>query len=100
MIPALQMIPSIGMFNALTAVTHERTDDGSASSHATGVVRPFTEAQAARAFSRVRAAPITWAPRNARTRRVSPPRPELQPVRRYALPSRESPAVTSSAVEP
>ena len=52
MIPALQMIPSIGMFNALTVATVARTEAGSASSHATGEVCPFTEAQAARAFSK------------------------------------------------
>ena len=37
----------------------------------TGVVTPFTLAQAAWAFSSVRPVPITWAPRNARTRIVS-----------------------------
>src|SRR5580693_1370010 len=100
MIPALQMIPPTGTFNALTVATAARTEAGSASSHATGVVCPFTEAQAARAFSKVRAAAITWAPRNVITRKVSSPRPELQPVRRYDLLSRERPAVTPSAVEP
>ena len=100
MIPALQMMPSIGTFNALTVATLARTEAGSASSHATGVVRPFTEAQAARAFSKVRAAAITWAPRNVSTRKVSSPRPELQPVRRYVLPLSENLLVTSSAVEP
>jgi hypothetical protein len=77
-----------------------RTEAGSASSHATGVVGPFTEAQAARAFSNVRAAATTWALRNVSTRKVSNPRPELQPVRRYVLPLSETPAVASSAVEP
>src|SRR5271157_2214438 len=100
MIPALQMIPSIGMFTALAVATVARTEAGSASSHATGVVGPFTEVQAARAFSQVRAAAMTWAPRNVSTRRVANPRPELQPVKRYVLPSRERPAVTPSAVEP
>ena len=100
MIPALQMMPSIGTFNALTVATLVRTEAGSASSHATGVVRPFTEGQAARAFSKVRAAAITWAPRNVSTRKDSSPRPELQPVRRYVLPLSENPRVTSSAVEP
>ena len=87
MIPALQMIPSIGAFRALTVATLARTEVGSASSHATGVVSLFTEAQAVRAFSKVRAAAITWAPRNVSTRRVSNPRPELQPVRRYVFPA-------------
>src|SRR5271166_4699145 len=66
MIPALQMIPLIGTFNALTVATQARTEAGSASSHATGVVSPFIEAQAACAFSKVRAAAITWAPRSVK----------------------------------
>jgi hypothetical protein len=94
MIPALQMIPSIGTFNALTVATLARTEAGSASSHATGVVSRYTEAQAARALSKVRAAAITRAPRSVSTRRVSNPRPELQPVRRYDLPSRDRPPDT------
>ena len=66
------VMPSIGMFNALTVATVARTEAGRlGSSHATGVVRPFTEAQAARAFSKVRAAAITWAPRNVSTRKDS-----------------------------
>jgi hypothetical protein len=76
-----------------------RTDAGSDSSQATAVVLPGTNPQVVIAFSAVRAAPITCAPRSASTRIASKPRPELQPVMRMVLPASGRPVVTSSAVE-
>ena len=55
-------------------------------------------AQASWPRSSVRAVPITCAPRNASTRIVSRPIPELQPVTTMVLPVRSMPAVTCSAV--
>ena len=67
---------------SFTDATQARMVAGSASSHASGMVLPSTLAQASFAFSTVRAVPMTRAPRSARTRIVSSPRPELQPVTR------------------
>jgi len=52
-----------------------------------------------RAFSSVRAAVSTRAPRSASTRAVSSPMPEVAPVTSIVRPSRSSPAVTASAVD-
>ena len=102
--PALQITASRRAPSARMVATAARTDWGSASSMATATVLPVlpeaTLSQAAWAFVRSRAVPMTRAPRLVRTRRVSRPSPELQPVTTMVLPAREIPSVTSSAVEP
>ena len=65
-----------------TAWTQARTDDGSASSQASGTKSPASPELATRAFSSVRAAASTRAPRLASTRTVSRPIPEFDPVTR------------------
>ena len=80
--PALQTMASSRSPLPFTVSTHAWMLAGSESSHATGMVLPVTWSQASFAFSAVRAVPITCAPRSARTRIVSAPSPELEPVTR------------------
>ena len=98
--PALQTSASRRGASWCTCAAQSRTERTSARSSTTGVARPDTLALAALPLSDVRAVPITCAPRNASTRIVSRPIPELQPVTGMVLPRRSRPAVACSAVEP
>ena len=100
MMPALQRSTSIGWPSFFTASMQARTEAGFESSQASGTMSPARSATADRAFSSVRPVARTRAPRIARTRTVSRPRPALQPVTRMVLPARSMPSVTSTAVDP
>src|SRR5277367_4746685 len=99
MMPALQINMSNGGADDESSSAHFAMESRSVSSQAMGRALPLIFAQAVRAASSVRAAPMTSAPRNESTRIVSRPRPELQPVTTAVLPRRSMPAVTSSAVD-
>ena len=86
--PALAMMPVRGTPRSTICWTAARTEARSVSSQAMGVPLTPSSAIACCAFSSVRAVPITWPPRRDKTRVVSRPRPELQPVTSQVVPER------------